>query len=208
MTASGSPLKRLYDWLLQWAETPYGVAVLFIWAFAESSVFPIPPDGFLIAMVLGSRLKAFAFAGWASAASVLGGVAGYLIGYYLWWSAPDAFSPLADFFFAHVPGFTVDQFMHTRALYEAWNFWIVFTAGFTPIPYKVITISAGAFDISFLIFAFASAVSRSARFFLVAWLLWKFGDPVRDFIDRRFNLLTILFVILLLGGFYVAKVLM
>ena len=200
-------LKRLYDWLLHWAGTPYGVAVLCIWAFAESSFFPIPPDAFLIAMVLGARLRAFAFAGLASAASVLGGIAGYFIGYYLWWAEPGVLSPWANFFFAHVPGFTVEQFMRVQSLYEAWNFWVVFTAGFTPIPYKVITISAGAFDISFVVFVLASAVRRAARFFLVAWLLWKFGQPIKEFIDRRFNVLSIAFVVLLLGGFYLVKVL-
>ena len=203
-----SPLKRLYDWLLHWAQTPYGVVVLFIWAFAESSIFPIPPDAFLIAMVLGARLRAFAFAGWTSLASVVGGVVGYGIGSYLWWSSPSEFSSLAHFFFAHVPGFTVEQFGRVQELYEAWNFWVVFTAGFTPIPYKVITISAGAFDISFLVFVAASAISRAARFFLVAWLLWRYGEPIREFIDRRFNLLSILFVVLLLGGFYVARFLL
>ena len=200
-------LKRLYAWLLHWAGTPYGGAVLCVWAFAESSFFPIPPDAFLIAMVLGARLRAFAFAGLASVASVLGGIAGYIIGYYLWWAEPEVLSAWANFFFAHVPGFTVEQFMRVQSLYEAWNFWVVFTARFTPIPYKVITISAGAFDISFVVFVLASAVSRAARFFLVAWLLWKFGEPIKEFIDRRFNVLSIAFVVLLLGGFYLVKVL-
>ena len=200
-------LKRLYDWLLRWAETPYGGVVLFVWAFAESSFFPIPPDAFLIAMVLGARLRAFFFATLTSIASVLGGIAGYVIGSYLWWSEPGVFSAIARFFFDHVPGFTTEQFTRVQGLYEQWNFWVVFTAGFTPIPYKVITISAGAFDISFVVFVVASAIGRSARFFLVAWLLWKYGEPIKDFIDRRFNLLSIVFVILLLAGFYVIKVL-
>ena len=205
---SFSILKGFYEWLLSWAQTPYGVVVLFVWAFAESSIFPIPPDAFLIAMVLGARMRAFAFAGWTSVASVFGGMAGYGIGYYLWWTEPGVFSCLAQFFFTHVPGFTEAQFSRVQGLYEAWDFWVVFTAGFTPIPYKVITISAGAFDISFLVFAVASSLSRAARFFLVAWLLWRYGEPIKEFIDRRFNLLSILFVLLLLGGFYVARVLL
>lgn len=198
-------LKQLYDWLLSWAQTPYGGLVLFVWAFAESSVFPIPPDAFLIAMVLGARTRAWRFATITSAASVAGGLAGYGIGHYLWWAGPDVLSQVAVFFFDRVPGFTVEKFARVQALYDSWGFWVVFTAGFTPLPYKVITISAGAFDISFPIFAVASLLSRSARFFLVAGLLWKYGEPVRDFIDRRFNLLSILFVVLLLGGFYAAK---
>ena len=205
---SFSLLKRFYEWLLAWAHTPYGGMVLFVWAFAESSIFPIPPDAFLIAMVLGARMRAFAFAGWTSVASVFGGIAGYGIGYYLWWAEPGEFSGLAQFFFVHVPGFTEHQFARVQGLYEAWNFWVVFTAGFTPIPYKVITISAGAFDISFLVFVVASSISRAARFFLVAWLLRRYGEPIKEFIDRRFNLLSILFVVLLLAGFYVARVLL
>jgi len=123
-------LRRFYDWLLHWASTPYAAAVLFVWAFAESSCFPIPPDAFLIAMVLGARLRAFRFALLCSLASVLGGMAGYGIGYYLWWSGPGEFSQLARFFFAHVPGFSPEQFARVQGLYEEWNFWVVFTAGF------------------------------------------------------------------------------
>lgn len=203
-----SILKQLYDWLLGWAATPYGGLVLFIWSFAESSFFPIPPDAFLIAMVLGARQKAWYFAVMTSVASVAGGIAGYLIGYFLWWTGPGEFSALAQFFFDSVPGFTAAKFERVQGLYEVWGFWVVFTAGFTPIPYKVITVSAGAFDISFWIFVIASALSRAARFFLVAGLLWKYGEPVRAFIEERFNLLSILFVVLLLGGFLLFKVLL
>ena len=90
-------------------------------------------------------------------------------------------------------------------MYDKWNFWIIFTAGFTPIPFKVFTISAGAFDINFLMFLFAGLVSRSARFFLVGWLIWKFGEPIRGFIDKYFNWFAIGFTILLVGGFYIIK---
>ena len=201
-----SAMRRLYDWMLHWAATPYGGIVLFVWSFAESSFFPIPPDAFLIAMVLGARLRAFYFAFVISAASVLGGIAGYLVGYYLWWVGPGEFSAIAQFFFDNVPGFSAAQFDRIQELYEEWDFWVVFTAGFTPIPYKIITVSAGAFDISFVIFVVASALSRAARFFLVAYLLWRYGESIREFIDRRFNLLSIIFVILLVVGFYLVKV--
>ena len=208
MRANNPPnlLKRLYDWLLRWAETPYGGPVLFVWAFAESSFFPLPPDALLVALVLGARAKSFHFAGLTSIASVLGGIAGYLIGYFLWWSEPGEFSRIAHLFFDHVPGFTEAQFARVQELYDKWDFAVVFSAGFTPIPYKVITVSAGAFDISFAVFVLASAVSRSARFFLVAGLLWKYGEPVKEFIDRRFNLLTVAFVVLLLLGFYIVGI--
>jgi membrane protein YqaA with SNARE-associated domain len=198
-------LKNVYDWLLHWADTPYGAGVLFLWALAESSFFPIPPDAFLIAMILGSRMKAFRFAAICSVASVVGGVLGYLIGYGLWWGGDGSFSPVAVFFFDHIPGFTEVQFNNIKGLYESWNFWIVFTAGFTPIPYKVITISAGAFSINFAVFVVASAISRAARFYLVSWLLWRYGASIKSFIDKQFGWLSIVFVLLLIGGFIAIK---
>lgn len=201
-------LNKMYKWLLHWAETPYGLIVLFIWALAESSFFPIPPDAFLIAMVLGARTKAFKFALVASIASVIGGILGYGIGHWLWWAQPDQYSALAQFFFDKVPGFTTEQFRHIQHLYDDWNFWIVFTAGFTPIPYKVITISAGAFNINFPVFIIASTVSRAARFYLVSWLLWKFGQSINTFIEKYLGWLSIAFVILLAGGFYLIKYLL
>ncbi len=198
-------LRKMYNWLMQWAETPYAGVVLFFWALAESSFFPIPPDAFLIALVLGARHKAWRFAIIASIASVLGGIIGYGIGHWMWWDGTDIYSQIAHFFFEHIPGFKEEQFLMVRELYEKWNFWVVFTAGFTPIPYKVITISAGAFKINFPIFLVASGVSRSARFFLVSWLLWYFGEPIRSFIDKYLGWLSIAFVVLLIGGFLLIK---
>ncbi len=196
-----SIVDRTYHWLMQWAETPYAGIVLFFWALAESSFFPIPPDAFLIALVIAARHKAFRFALMCSIASVIGGAIGYGIGHWLWWNGAEVYSSLAQFFFNNIPGFNEHQFLTVRELYEKWNFWVVFTAGFTPIPYKVITISAGAFKINFPIFLIASGISRSARFFLVAGLLWYFGEPIRKFIDRYLGWISIAFVVLLIGGF-------
>lgn len=198
-------VRKLYDWVLHWAETPYGPVALFILAFAEASFFPIPPDALLIALVLGVRKKAFKFAMVCSIASVLGALLGYAIGYYAWWSSTGEFSTLAGFFFNNIPGFSHELFYKVQGMYEEWDFWIVFTAGFTPIPFKVFTISSGAFDISVIMFVIASFISRSARFFLVAALIWKFGDQIKDFIDKYFNLLAILFTVLLVGGFVAIK---
>ncbi|HOF04327.1 MAG TPA: YqaA family protein [Syntrophales bacterium] len=198
-------LRKLYDWVLHWADTPYGAPALFILSFMESSFFPIPPDPLLIALVLGGRDKAFRFAANCTTGSVLGAVFGYAIGYYVWWSGPDKFSAVAWFFFHHVPGFSVELFRYIQALFEKWNFWIIFTAGFTPIPYKVFTVSGGAFNVNLPMFLIASIVSRGARFFLVAFLIWKFGPQIKSFIDRYFNWLAILFTILLIGGFIVVK---
>jgi membrane protein YqaA with SNARE-associated domain len=171
----------------------------------ESSFFPIPPDPLLIALVLGGRDKAFRFAVNCTAASVLGALFGYAIGYYVWWSGPDKFSAVAWFFFQHIPGFSVELFRYIQGLFEKWNFWIIFTAGFTPIPYKVFTVSGGAFNVNLPMFLIASIISRGARFFLVAFLIWKFGPLIKSFIDRYFNWLAILFTILLIGGFVLVK---
>ncbi len=198
-------IRQLYDWVLHWADTPYGPAALFVLAFAESSFFPIPPDALLIALVLGSQSKAFKFATTATLASVMGALVGYAIGYFIWWQSPNEFSSVANFFFANVPGFTHQLFDKVKHLYDEWNFWIIFTAGFTPIPYKVFTISGGAFQISLPMFILASIISRASRFFLVAFLIWKFGEQIKGFIDKYFNALAILFTILLIGGFAAIK---
>jgi len=198
-------LRKLYDWVLHWAETPYGSIALFLLAFAESSIFPIPPDALLIALVLGATSKAFKFALNCTIASVLGALLGYAIGYFLWWGSGNNFSSVAMFFFDNVPGFSEKVFWDVKSLYDEFDFWIIFTAGFTPIPYKVITISSGAFDINLIVFAIASVVSRGARFFLVAFLIWKFGPAIKSFIDKYFNWLAIAFTILLIGGFVVIK---
>ena len=200
-------LRKLYDWVLKWADTKYGIPALFFLAFAESSFFPIPPDVLLIALAMGNKSKAFRFALVCSIGSIIGGIAGYSIGHFSWWASEGIFSSLALFFFDHVPGFSVDIFQKIQSQYELNNILIVFTAGFTPIPYKIITITAGAFNINFPMFLLASSVSRTARFFLVSFLIWKFGEPITDFIDRYFNLLTIIFTILLVGGFLVMKLL-
>ena len=194
-------IRKLYDWVLSWAYTPYGAIALFIFAFAESSFFPIPPDVLLIALVLGARKKAFRFALICTIGSISGAIFGYLIGHYLWWTTGNEFSSVAGFFFSNFPGFTEEMFFRIQQLYSHYNFWIVFAAGFTPLPYKVFTVSAGAFNINFPLFMIASIIGRGARFFLVSALIWKYGPPIKSFIDKYFNLLAILFTILLIGGF-------
>jgi membrane protein YqaA with SNARE-associated domain len=188
----------MYDWVIHWAETPYGLPALVILAFAEASFFPVPPDPLLIVLALSVTTKAFRFAFFCSLASVLGGILGYAIGKLAWFS-------LSNFFFNYVPGFTPELFAQVQQIYQQYDFWAVFAAGFTFIPYKIFTISAGVFDLNFPIFVIASAVSRTARFFLVAALIWKFGGPIKGFLDKYFNLLTIIFLILLIGGFIILK---
>lgn len=192
--------RRLYHWVLHWSETPYGGWALFVLAFAESSFFPVPPDVLLAPLTLGNRKKWWKFASICSLASVVGGICGYLIGVYLWAS-------ISDWAYAHlgVVGLTEANFNTFQGWYDRYDFWIVFTCGFTPLPYKVCTISAGVVQISFLGFILASTISRSARFFLVAGLFWRFGPTIKPFVDKYFNLLCLVFVILLVGGFVVLK---
>jgi membrane protein YqaA with SNARE-associated domain len=201
-------IKKLYDWVLHWAETPYGPIALFLLSFAEASFFPIPPDPLLIALILGARSKAFKFAANCAIASVFGAILGFAIGYFAWWTPAGEFTFLAKFFFSNIPGFTEDRFFLVKGLYDQWNFWIVFTAGFTPLPYKVFTVSGGAFGINFFMFLLASLISRSARFFLVAGLIWKYGEQIKGFIDKYFNSLAIAFTVLLIGGFLLIKYLL
>jgi len=191
-------VRQLYDWVLHWAETPYGTPALFILAFAESSFFPVPPDILLIALCISIPARSFRFALVASVGSVLGGIVGYGIGYGLW-------EVLESVFYQYIPGFTESVFDRVQALFCSYDFWTVFTAGFTPIPYKVITIGAGVFRINFPIFVLASMVSRSMRFFLVAWIIHRYGPSMKFFIEKYFNLLTITFMILLLGGFLLVR---
>ena len=198
-------IRNIYDWVLKWAESPLGPLVLVIVAFSESSFFIVPPDVLLIALAIGARKKSLLFAAYCSIASVAGGIFGYLIGHFIWWQDANQFSGVALFFFEHIPGFTETVFYRVQHLYEYWNFWIIFTAGFTPIPYKVFTISAGAFKINFWVFLLASMVSRSARFFLVGGLIYIFGSHIKSFIDRYFDILAIAFTILLVAGFIVIK---
>ena len=194
----------LYDWVLSWAHSPFGERALFVLALAESSFFPVPPDVLLIALVLGKRETWLRLAILCSIASVIGGLAGYAIGHFLWYSG-DSFSSIAMFFYNNIPGFTIESFNAVSKLYDVYSFWIVFTAGFTPIPYKIITITAGVANINVSIFVVASVISRSLRFFLVAWLIFKFGESINAFINKWFNVLSIAFVVLLIGGFYVLK---
>ena len=198
-------LKNLYNWVLEWSDSKWGAFALFLLAFTEASFFPIPPDVLLIALCLGLRTKAFKFALICSIGSALGAVFGYSIGYFLWWNAEGDFSVIANFFIDIIPGFSSELFYDIKQKYDEWNFWIIFVSGFTPIPFKVFTVSAGAFNINFNLFLLASIISRSARFILIGGLIWKFGEPIKDFIDRYFNILAILFTILLIGSFFIIK---
>ena len=189
-------LRRLYDWVLHWAATPYGTWALFVLALSESSFFPLPPDVLLIALAVAIPKKSFKYALICSVGSVLGGCLGYLIGWQFMTSIGER---IISFYGLN------QKIAYIAELYSAYDAWAIGIAGFTPIPYKVFTISAGAFKINFWVFLLASIVSRSARFFLVGGLIYIFGSQIKSFIDRYFDLLAIAFTVLLVAGFVIIK---
>lgn len=191
-----SLLQRMYIRCMEWIQTPAGIWVLFFIAVAESSFFPIPPDVFLIALCISVPKKSFKYAGVCAVGSVIGGILGYGLGL----GFMDTLGkPILDLYGLH------DKYAVVQDLYQKYDAWAVGAAGFTPLPYKLFTITAGAFEINFPVFVAASILSRSARFLLVAGLIYKFGAPVQHFIMRYFNILTIVFLILLIGGFVLLK---
>ncbi len=188
--------RRLYWWVLSWAEHPQATWALFGVAFVESSIFPIPPDVLLVALCLGKPRRAFFYAAVCTAGSVIGGMAGYAIGYALY----DAVGrPILEFY-----GLT-ERYAEVQALYRRYDVWAVGIAGFTPIPFKAFTVTAGAFGISFPGFVAASLVSRGLRFTIVCAILKRWGEPARVFLDRHLGLLTIVFAALLVGGFLLVR---
>lgn len=189
-------IRGLYDWTLRLAEHPRALLALAIVAFVESSVFPIPPDILMIPMILATPRRAFVIAGVATVASVVGGMFGYWIGAVLF---DQIGLPVLEFY-----GKTAN-FETFRQTYNDWGAWAVLIAGVTPFPYKVVTILSGSTGLNIWVFTVASIVARGLRFFIVAALLWKFGPPIRDFIERRLGLMFTLFVAALIGGFVVLR---
>jgi membrane protein YqaA with SNARE-associated domain len=185
-------IRSLYDWVIRLAVHPKAVPALGVVSFLESSVFPIPPDVMLIPMVLANRAKAFTIAAVCTVTSVLGGLLGYAIGYY---------------FFETIGEWVVRTYglqaglAAFRAGFDEYGTWIILIKGLTPIPYKLVTIASGAAHFDLFTFMWASILTRGARFFLVAALLWKFGEPIRTFVEERLTLLTWAFLIALIGGF-------
>ena len=189
-------VRQIYDRCLVWVQSPYGIWALFFIAVAESSFFPIPPDVFLMVLCIAVPPKSFRYAAICAVGSVLGGMLGYGLGL----GFMDTVGvKILEWYGLH------DKYEVVQNLYRQYDALAVGAAGFTPLPYKLFTITAGAFKINFVTFVLVSIVSRSARFFLVAAFIYKFGAPVRHFIERYFNLLSIVFFILLIGGFLVMR---
>jgi len=189
-------MKRLYNWVLSWADTPYGVPALFIFAMAESSFFPIPPDPLLLALGLAKPKSAIWYATFCTVGSVIGGALGYLIGKFFIESIG-----MKIIAFYGLEG----KYSSMQALYEEWNAIVVLVAGISPIPYKVFTIAAGAFEVSFITFILASIAGRGFRFYLEGVLIFYYGEPIRVFIEKHLTKLSWLFAILLVLGFLAIK---
>jgi membrane protein YqaA with SNARE-associated domain len=192
----GSLLERLYARVLALAASRHAMAALIVVAFAEASVFPLPPDLLLIPMILARPGRAFLIAAVCTLASVAGGFLGYAIGYFLFETVG---RPILETY--HATG----RYEMLKAAFAQWGVWIILVKGLTPIPYKLVTIASGVAHFNPVAFGLASLASRSLRFFLLAVLLWRFGAPVRDFIERRLMLVTSLFAVALVGGFLVLR---
>ena len=191
-------LRRLYDWTMGLAAHRHALALLALVAFVESSVFPIPPDVLLVPLVLAARARAWRIALVCTIASVAGGVAGYGIGYFAFEAVG---RPIVEIYGA------VDAYESFRDAYNEWGLWIVFTAGLTPLPYKVFTIASGVTQLDPTIFVLGSVLSRGLRFFVVTAILWRYGEPLRAFVENHLGKVTAAFAVLLVGGFLLISLL-
>ena len=187
---------KTYDVMLKWSASANAMFWLFLVAFAESSFFPIPPDIMLIPMILATPNKAWKIAGVATLASLIGGYFGYAIGVFAFDMIAE---PILQFYHA------LDKFHTFENYYHQYGAWIVFGAGITPFPYKIITIASGVVHLDLIVFTIASILARGMRFFVVAWLLKKYGEPMKYFIDKHLGKLSVLFLILLIAGFAAIK---
>jgi membrane protein YqaA with SNARE-associated domain len=189
-------LRRLYDWTMGLASRPNALLALAAVSFAESSFFPIPPDAMIVPMVLARPDRAWRIALVATVASVLGGALGYAIGYYLFETLGQSLIQLYGY---------QAKFEAFKQAYNEWGLWIILIKGLTPIPYKLVTIASGAAAFDFPIFMLASIATRGLRFFLVAALLRRFGEPIRDFVERRLTLVATAFLLAVVGGFLIVR---
>jgi membrane protein YqaA with SNARE-associated domain len=197
-----SLIKRLYLWVLGWAETRYGSPALFCLSFAESSFFPIPPDVLQIALSVGKPKRSYFYALVSVLGSVAGGVLGWYIGFAVWENG------LSEFFFEYVPGVTPENFEKVRVRYDEHAFMAIFSAAFTPIPFKVFTIASGVFEVSLPTLIGASLLGRGARFMIVATAIFFFGPTVKVYLEKYFGLITFAVLALLVGGFVAVKYVM
>ena len=188
-------IRRLYNWVLELAKHPHALPALFLLSFAEATFFPIPPDALLLAMAVAAPQHALRFALVCTLGSIAGAVAGYLLGWGFW-------SQIDHLFYQFIPGFSEQAFTEMAARFAENTFVTIFTAGFTPIPFKIFTIAAGAAVVPFIAFLVGAAISRALRFYILAGLIRWCGPSVKDWIERYFNILTVIASVLLIVAFY------
>jgi len=191
-------VRRLYRWVLHWADTPYGTPALAAISFAESSFFPIPPDVLQIALSVSRPRLSFYYAMVSAVASALGAIAGWYIGHWCW-------AGMSEFFFNYVPGFTTQTFEKVQLKYEQNAFVAIFGAAFTPIPFKVFTIAAGVFNISLSTLILASLLGRSMRFFIVGTTIYFLGEQAKQLLEKYFEIITFALFLLMAAGFFTIK---
>ena len=194
-----SIFRRLYDWTLSWAETRYGTPALFAVSFTESSLFPMPPDPLQIALSASKPKRAFWYGTVCVVGSLLGAMLGFLIGYIFWEVAQ-------DFFFDYVPGFTEERFETVRRIFEGNIFLIIIVVSFTPLPYNVFMISAGALQVPLLLLCTVAVVIGAIRFYLTAAIMHYYGPAIRHWIEKYFNIVALVCILitLLVVGIVVA----
>ena len=188
-------LRKLYDRVFELARSRHATRALAVVSFAESSIFPIPPDVMLAPMILARPQKAYFYAAVCTVASVLGGILGYAIGYFLTDLGLAIMRVLG-----HSDG--LEQF---RQWFDQWGLWVILIKGLTPIPFKLITIASGIFQFNLALFIALCVLTRGARFFLVAFVLKRWGPPMLAIVEKRLALFTVLFLVLLVGAFFMVK---
>jgi membrane protein YqaA with SNARE-associated domain len=182
--------KKFYDWVLLKAHSPYGKHILFTIAFLESIFSAFPLTLLFVALALANTKKSFQFSLISTIGAVTGAIAGYSIGYFAWIGQNEEYTSIAQFFFSNIPAFSIEAYNNMQALYHEWGFIIIFTAGFAPMPFELITITSGVFNINFILFILSAAVGRGTRYFLLGYLIWRYGEKIKLFIERYFNMLA------------------
>jgi membrane protein YqaA with SNARE-associated domain len=197
--------KKIYHWIMLKAQSPYGKYILFSVAFIESvfSIFPLTL--LFIALALADTRNAYKYALISTIGAVSGAMLGYAIGHFAWLGQNGDYTSFAHFFFNNVPGFSVEAYKNIKDLFSDWGILIIFTAGFTPMPFELFTITSGVFNINFFVFLMGATIGRGARYYLLAFLIWKYGEKVKHFIERYFNMLAFGITTVVIGVFVIIK---
>ena len=200
-----SIFKKFYNWVMSKAQSPHGKYILFAIAFIESIISIFPLTILFIALALSNTKNSFKFALISTFGAVLGAMLGYVIGHFAWIGQNAEYTSFALFFFNNVPGFSIEAYKSIQVLYAEWGILIIFTAGFTPMPFELFTITSGVFNVNFFLFIIGAAIGRASRYFLLAFLIWKYGEKVKMFIEKYFNMFAFGLTACVVSVFIVVK---